>query len=944
MPAEAAPALVVCPHCRTPVKSASPKTRWYYLRDKKKFGPYSWKQLLALAEQGKIRHEDLLLQEGTKKWVRAGTLRALFAQPVAITESLPIESPDPSAEETPVLPLPKRSNSWLIAGLAGGVLSVVLVLGLIAGYILTNRTDSTQDPPIDKQTTDVSKKEVLSTTTTTTTVKQEKKPTPEKKRLPDEKWPEHFLQRINRYRDKAGLTSVTLDEDLSRGCLAHAKYLARNHRSADAPDRLEEDPNKPGFSEEGQRAGQSAMIAFADPLAALELWMGRVLARVPLLSAELRSIGLGYVADAQGNWISVVDAVRGRDEAVIVFPAPKQEDVPVSFTAGPEVPDAQAEAGFPITVTFRALAAVTKANLDVLDSKGNKLEGWLWTPEKPIPKIAKFNTIAFISKGLLPGNSTYHATASAQVDGKPWKLAWSFTTEDDSDSKELWAKKVLAKVNEYREQAGLGSVVLDEKLSRGCLAHARYLLRNTDHPAIQGLGAHREDPKLPGFTSEGQKAGEASNIAIGDNDPLANVDAWMGTPFHRIPILNPKLKRVGFGCIRGRRLGWTTVLNVIDGKESNAPSQPVIYPPPGQKGVPVHFPNEGEDPNPIPDSKDGRAGYSITATFPEDDRLKNALGKLITSKGIEVPCWVSSPEKPANPKYPKAQGTTVCLIPKKPLDANTTYQVRIQGERGGKNWDKQWQFTTGDQGPSVADATRQVLNRLNHARRQAGLNLVVLDVKLSEGCQKHAEYLVKNADLLKERKASVLEEDPLLSDYSLIGALAAKQSNVFSNATVPVTQIDDLLATVLRRANLLDPNLQQIGFGCALDVGRGWRCVLNLQGGREEAKSVVYPAPEQTDIPLTSSDRIAEAKTKTPGFPITVTFSRPSPRDVKAVLKDMAGNEVDIWASVVDKTIAIYPLLPLRAGQTYSVTVAAFVNAAEWRQTWQFTTNKQAPR
>ena len=49
---------------------------------------------------------------------------------------------------------------------------------------------------------------------------------------------------------------MAIDEELSRDCLAHAKYLVKNvdPKAADEADVYEEDAGKPGYSIEGQCA------------------------------------------------------------------------------------------------------------------------------------------------------------------------------------------------------------------------------------------------------------------------------------------------------------------------------------------------------------------------------------------------------------------------------------------------------------------------------------------------------------------------------------------------------------------------------------------------------------------------------------------------------------------------------------------------------------------
>jgi len=957
---------VLCPHCKQAVEvPATSASRWFYARGKKKYGPYTWQQLSTLAKRGDLQPDDMLLQEGTKQWVRADSLPALAAifTPTAVSAT-----PEEPALIAPLAGKSRRSAPrsvpWLIAGLAGAGVCAFLGLAVVIAFfyfrndrpigpILVQRDDGRDD----KRTT---KDEKPKTDTKVIKKDGDAPKTDDKKKKPDDKKQsdparakqiEQFVERLNRHRKAAGVGLVTLDADLSRGCQAHAKYLAKHVAPADAntTNVYEEDPQKPGYSTEGEQAGQNAMVAFQDPVNALERWMGRLPSRIPLLNGEVKSIGVGFEKNERGESIVVLDPVRGRGEPIVVFPAPKQSDAPIAFSGGPDVPDSKAAAGFPVSVSFPPGKRVTDAQIALHDSQGKPIAGWLWTPDAPLRPGQKLNALGLIPKVHLESDTLYQVKASAQVDGKPWNLAWSFTTEDDSDKMGIWAKKVLDKVNVYRASAGLKPVALDDAQSQACQKHARYLVINEGHPSLQGLDAHKEDPKLPGYSKEGHEAGMASDIAIGDYEPIDAVDSWMATLYHRVPILEPGLKSIGFGCARGRRQGWATVMNVGTGRDKGTRPHAVFYPAPDQADVPLTFPNSGEEPNPIPEDKDGRAGYPITAFFPQKDPLLKASGTLMNDKGVEVPCWFSTPEVPANPKFARNQGNTVCLIAKDPLVPRTTYHVHLKGTLAGKPWEKKWKFTTIEAGLSTEAATRVVVDRLNAFRAQAGLGAVTLDEVLSRGCQLHSEYLAKNADALIKSKASVNDEDPQLPWFTAEGLRASKQSLVFTNAPTPVMQIDDLMATFTARMLLLDPNLQRVGFGCAHDVGRGWRCVLDPNGGRGDARILLYPAPKQEDVPLLGFDRIDDAKGPL-GFPITVTFPQRSVvRNAAASLTDAADGNVALFLSSPEKplnakqqrnTIGVHPLEPLQAGKSYAVTVSAVVNGKEWRQSWQFTTAK----
>ena len=324
-------------------------------------------------------------------------------------------------------------------------------------------------------------------------------------------------------------------------------------------------------------------------------------------------------------------------------------------------------------------------------------------------------------------------------------------------------------------------------------------------------------------------------------------------------------------------------MNVIAGRGKAPRGHPVFYPAADQQDVPLNFPSGGEEPNPIPVDNNGRAGYPVTAFFANDKAPKDASGKLTDANGDEVPCWFSSQEKLANAKFANLQGNTICLIPQEPLHPHTTYRVQMQGELAGKAWEKKWSFKTGESGISKLQATRLVLERLNQARAHAGLGSVVNDEKLSQACQLHADFLVKNADSMLRQKASVNDEDPLLPGFTAEGVRAARRSDVFTDVPVPTMQIDDLLATFTRRVYLLDPNLQSVGFGCADDVaglalrsGSPWRsrrwacdplsgtqsreCALDQRGAHRGSQGCRAWLPDYRDFPQ------AGKPPKHPGF------------------------------------------------------------------------------
>ena len=251
----------------------------------------------------------------------------------------------------------------------------------------------------------------------------------------------------------------------------------------------------------------------------------------------------------------------------------------------------------------------------------------------------------------------------------------------------------LDRVNHYRRIAGLQPVVLDAKLSKGCQAHARYMVLNRNHPSVRGMGAHSEQPGLPGYSPEGRAAAGCS-VIVHRRSLVQGVDTWMATLYHRIPILRPNLRRIGLGYESP-----VAVMDTISGLIGDD-SRSVGFPGTDQKNVPTVFPNEL--PDPIPAGSPRPAGYPITLQFahsgPEVGQVK---AELRDSAGRTVPFHLSDPQRPAC-DFP--QQNTVCIIPVRQLAPSTTYQVSISGQVNGRTFSKSWAFTTHGAGARAAEA------------------------------------------------------------------------------------------------------------------------------------------------------------------------------------------------------------------------------------------------
>jgi hypothetical protein len=239
------------------------------------------------------------------------------------------------------------------------------------------------------------------------------------------------------------------------------------------------------------------------------------------------------------------------------------------------------------------------------------------------------------------------------------------------------SRRLLEDLNRRRQVAELAPVYLDEELSEGCALHASYLKRHTER-AASWPEVHEQTMDHPDFSTAGSWAAGHSVIAFGGTSRC--LDDWLGSFYHRLPLLEPMLLGVGFGvdgqvCV----LDAGSLVNRTGGWAN-------VYPYHGMKNVPRRF--APELPNPVPGQSQHGWGYPITL------QLGASLGEPPTSltmtgpKGV-VDCWFTSPNQPLNPQLVPPGAS--CLIPKQALAANTTYSVEAVFGNERMNWS----FTTG---------------------------------------------------------------------------------------------------------------------------------------------------------------------------------------------------------------------------------------------------------
>jgi hypothetical protein len=233
----------------------------------------------------------------------------------------------------------------------------------------------------------------------------------------------------------------------------------------------------------------------------------------------------------------------------------------------------------------------------------------------------------------------------------------------------------LTTVNYFREMAGLGPVTEDPNLSAGAVLHSCYMLAN-------GL-THDEVPGQPGYSVEGEAAGENGNVAVSTGygtSARRHIELWMTGPFHAIGVLRPNLHTVGFGkCDSQTTPKWHSgaTLDVLRGLGEKTPlDAPVLFPGDGSTTSLSKFIVETPDPLAFcgwPAS--GGAGLPVIAMMPEP------VGGTVTASitgpsGPLQTCALSELNTSGTAKTIVQQENAVVAIPRNAL-APGTYTVTI---------------------------------------------------------------------------------------------------------------------------------------------------------------------------------------------------------------------------------------------------------------------------
>ena len=241
----------------------------------------------------------------------------------------------------------------------------------------------------------------------------------------------------------------------------------------------------------------------------------------------------------------------------------------------------------------------------------------------------------------------------------------------------------LTTVNYFRAMSNLGPVVEDPTWSAASVNHSCYMLLN-------GI-SHDEIPGKPGYTTNGDEAGNNGNVAVSsvfNATSRSHLELWMTGPFHAIGVLRPNLQSVGFGKCDNETTPTTwhsaATLDVLHGLGTPlAQSDPILFPGNGTTTSLSSF--RTESPNPLDFCGwSGGGGLPIIAMMPEGFSV-NPSATITSSSGALQTCVLSSKNTTGVAQQILAGNNAVVIMPRNALLPDV-YTVSVSTSARNVTW------------------------------------------------------------------------------------------------------------------------------------------------------------------------------------------------------------------------------------------------------------------
>ncbi len=286
-----------------------------------------------------------------------------------------------------------------------------------------------------------------------------------------------------------------------------------------------------------------------------------------------------------------------------------------------------------------------------------------------------------------PAQSAYEPEAPLEIGSAP-------ITANDAQ------RDALHWVNTWRARAGVGPVQQLDVLNSAADGHATFIAENPDLYS-QGLSAHEQSSERPHFdgvhfwermSAAGYSGEPFREVIAYQATPAAAVAHWLETVYHRLPILHPASKHVGYSQI-GAIGAYVNVLDIgTDASVATAsPPAGVAWPPDGSADVPLAW--DGlENPTPPAPPTGFPSGPVLSLQFPLGVELRVEDTRVIDETGGGLSIGHTTLTADNDPHL--AGETAVVFYPHAPLQPGHTYRAVVEGTIDGALLVRSWRFTT----------------------------------------------------------------------------------------------------------------------------------------------------------------------------------------------------------------------------------------------------------
>jgi hypothetical protein len=189
--------------------------------------------------------------------------------------------------------------------------------------------------------------------------------------------------------------------------------------------------------------------------------------------------------------------------------------------------------------------------------------------------------------------------------------------------------------------------------------------------------------------------------------------------------------------------------------------------------------------------------------------------------------------------------------------------------------------------------------------------------------------------------------DNVLTRAQHFGYPGRPMTEVITHRADPTGAVSDWIDSVYHRIPLLRRDLLELGYGDAY-LGPMTVQVMDMSyrdGGGN--KVVLYPAPNQADVPAAFSGN--EVPDPAPnaeypiGYPVTATFPRNATVSITGFyFRDPSGTDLPGYqlppGNETENSFAFLTKKPLKPSTTYSAELSGTLNGVPFHELWQFTT------